>query len=147
MDVNSFIIEMGKPWGAQSPQPLPRLSGGAYLTVSDWSRDGRTLAGAVRQLGGPVGIGIYSLGQQEFERLTDRGNWPHWLSDGRRLLFDDSGRLYLVDSRSRKVHEVLSAAPYEVFASRPSRDGRWIYFIQMAREADIWQMSVEAPSH
>jgi hypothetical protein len=68
------------------------------------------------------------------------------LSDGRRLLFDDSGRLYLVDSRSRKVHEVLSAAPYEVSTSRPSRDDRWIYFTQMAREADIWEMSLRDAS-
>jgi eukaryotic-like serine/threonine-protein kinase len=147
MDVNSFMIEARRPWSAQSPQPLPRPRGrDAYLTVTDWSPDGRTLAGAVRQSGGPVGIGIYSLGHREFERLTETGNLPRWLSDGRRLLFEYSGKLYLVDSQSRKAHEVLSVPPYVAYAANPSRDDRWVYFTLEANEADIWQMSLGAAS-
>jgi hypothetical protein len=92
---------------------------------------------------GPAGIGIYSLGQRSFERLTDRGDFPRWLSDGRRLLFEYAGKLYLVNSRSKKVHEVLSVTPYEVFfTGKPSRDDHWIYFALQATEADVWQMSL-----
>jgi Tol biopolymer transport system component/predicted Ser/Thr protein kinase len=149
MDVNSFIMEVAKSWSVQSPQPLPRPSGlDSYLQVTDWSRHGDMLAGALRQGAGPAGIAVYSLGQQELQPLTRKGSQPRWLSDGRRLLFGYSGKLYLVDSRTRKVHEVLSVAPYEVSAdAKPSPDDRWIYFTLIANEADIWEMSLVQPSH
>ena len=122
MDVNSFVINIGKALDAQSPQPLPIPSGlGLYFMVTDWSHDGGTLAGVVHELAGPAGIGIYSLGQRSFERLTDRGDFPRWLSDGRRLLFECAGKLYLVNSRSKKVHEVPCVTPYEVLIAGECR--------------------------
>ncbi len=147
MDVNSFIIELARPWSAQTPRPLPVARGPAYLLVTDWSRDGVTLAGAVHKRAGPPdGVGVYWLGKQQFERLTESGNQPRWLSDNHRLLFEYSGDLYLVDSRSRKFHRVLSVAPYEASLPKPSPDDRWIYFTMHANEADIWQMKFSQAS-
>ncbi len=143
MDVNSFIMDVKKPWPTQSPPPLPRPSGlDAYLLVYSWSPDGRELAGDVQLLGGAAGIGVYSLERHEFKRLTQMGTRPRWLSDSRRLLFVGSGKLYLVDIQSRRVHEVLSMAPHEANFGVPSRDDRWIYLSARATEADVWQMSL-----
>ena len=143
-DVNSFIIDVEKPWSAQSPQPLPRPSGlDAYLFVNSWSPDGRKLAGSVQFLGGPAGIGVYSLESHEFKRLTQMGSNPCWLSDSRRLLFVHSDKLYLADSQSGRVQEVLSMAPQEVIMGVASRDDRWIYLSLRTTEADVWQMSLE----
>ena len=75
-------------------------------------------------------IVVYSLESQQYEKLTDFGLFPLWLSDSRRLLFPHQGKLYLVDSQSKKVHEVLSVAPYVFsFGGALSRDDRLIYFL------------------
>lgn len=64
-----------------------------------------------------------------------------WLSDSRRLLFQDQSKLYLIDSQSKKSHEVLSVAPHE-FGNGVTlpRDDRIIYFSLLTTEADIWLM-------
>ncbi|PYS56603.1 MAG: hypothetical protein DMF74_28180, partial [Acidobacteria bacterium] len=136
------IIEVGKPWQEQSPQKLPPMSDSNDWGPWSWSPDGRRLAGG-RTPGG-AGIVVYSLESQQYEKLTDFGSLPVWLSDSRRLLFPHQGKLYLVDSQSKKIHEVLSVAPY-VFSSGGalSRDDRLIYFSLVTTEADIWLMTLE----
>jgi hypothetical protein len=53
-------------------------------------------------------IVVYSFDSQQYEKLTDFGTVPVWLSDSRRLLFQQHDKLYLIDSQSKKFHEVLS---------------------------------------
>jgi Tol biopolymer transport system component len=149
MDVNSFIIDAKKPWSNQSALPLPRLKDlDAYLMVNSWSPDGRELAGDVQRLGASAGIGVYSLETHEYKRLTQMGRSPYWLSDSRRLLFVHSDKLYVLDSRSGRLHEILSLAPQqEGIMAVPSRDDRWIYLALRTTEADIWQMSLGQASY
>ena len=75
--------------------------------------------------------------------MTDYGVDPIWHSD-RRLLFIHEGKIHLVDSETRKAHEILSIAPQEMarrgFAL--SRDDRQIYFSVANTEADVWLMTL-----
>jgi Tol biopolymer transport system component/predicted Ser/Thr protein kinase len=136
------IIEVGKPWQEQSPRRLPSMSDSNDWAPCSWSPDGRRLAGG-RTPGG-AGIVVYSLESQQYEKLTDFGNNPVWLSDSRRLLFLNQGKVYLVDSQSKQIREVLSAAPHDIgFAIALSRDDRLIYFTLVTTEADIWLMTLE----
>lgn len=49
-----------------------------------------------------------------------------------------------VDSRSKKVRELLSVAPNEFgFGVTLSRDDRQIYFSLVTTDADIWLMNLE----
>ena len=69
---------------------------------------------------------------------------PVWLSDSRRLLLQHQGKLYLIDSQSKKIQEVLSIARHE-FGNGVTlpRDDRLIYFSLITTEADIWLMTLE----
>ncbi len=53
-------------------------------------------------------------------------------------MFGQGGKLYLVDSVSRRVREVLSLPQelYRAFALSP--DNRTIYFSLDSEEADVW---------
>ncbi|MCA1636448.1 MAG: hypothetical protein LC802_22855 [Acidobacteria bacterium] len=112
-----------------------------------WSPDGRKLAGwrgiGRGAPGRPAGILVYSFESQQYEKLTDFGGGPVWLSDSRRLLFDSQGKLYLIDSQSKKVREILSVAPSRFQFVTLSRDDRQIYFSLVTTEADIWLMNLE----
>jgi Tol biopolymer transport system component len=138
------IIEVEKAWTEQSPQVLPSMGGLFGWSPWSWSPDGQKLAGTKLRGGPPGGILVYSLETQQYEKLTDFGRNPIWLSDSRRLLFNHQGKLYLIDSQSKKVREVLSVAPNEFGNGVTlSRDDRQLYFSLVTTEADIWLMSLE----
>jgi len=138
------IIEVEKPWTEQSPQVLPSMSDLTNWGPWSWSPDGRKLSGNKLPAGAPISILVYSLETQHYEQLTDFGRNPVWLSDSRRLLFQHQGKLYLIDSQSKKVREVLSVAPNEFGNGVTlSRDDRQIYFSLVTTEADIWLMNLE----
>ncbi|MEK7409509.1 MAG: hypothetical protein AAB225_30965, partial [Acidobacteriota bacterium] len=147
MGLNSFIMDLARPWNQQTPHTLPPLpEPNESFMVLSWSPDGRQLAGDRVSAGGTVaGISTYSLESQKYQTLSTFGTRPHWLSDSRRLLFHHKDKIYLADTRSRRTHEVLSVAPHEVRAyNLPlSADDRAIYFSVETSEADVWLMSLQ----
>jgi TolB protein len=140
-----YIIEVGKSGPGSSPRALAPLPGSEGLFVAwSWSGDGRRIAGfEQRPDGTPSGIWIYSLDTGQYARLTDHGSHPVWLNDGRRLLFVQQGKLYLLDSESRKAQELLSAPPRSVGRSTLAPDNRTIYMQLYSTEADIWLATLQ----
>jgi WD40 repeat protein len=141
--LNTFLIENGKPWGAQTPEKLPPFpASGLVFSGWNWSPDGRMLAGFLNRDDGVV---IYSPDSQAFRKLTGHGSDPAWLSDNRRLLFLDKGKICLLDSVSGRSKELVSATPEEIarrgFAV--STDDRRIYYSVSATEADVWMAEFE----
>jgi Tol biopolymer transport system component len=138
------VIDVDKPWSSQSPQALPPLSDAAtWFEASSWSPDERRLAGfQLRADGKFTGVGIYSFETGAYTRISDFGQDPVWLQDSRRVIFSKGiprdSALYLADTQSRKVHQILSVAPNEVLSTAISADNRWIYFAILVIEADIW---------
>ena len=145
MRASAFILDLRKPWTEQTPTPLPPMSDPELRLIPwSWSPDGKTLAGWQARIGQPkLGIVLYATESQQYEKLTDFGTRPAWLSDNRRLLFYDMDKLYLLDSKSKKVREILSTEPNEITGMALVRDDRHIYFSLRQAEADIWLMSLD----
>ena len=142
---DSFIMDVGKPWKEQPHEALPRLRNpdGTFLVWS-WSPDGRKLAGTAQRAALLPGIAVYSLDSRKCDWLLDYGSFPVWLRDTRRLLFAYQGKILLLDTATRKVREVLSAAPHAVNGQfRLSRDDRVIYFSLGVTEADVWLATLQ----
>jgi len=138
-------MEIGKSWREQSPEVLHSISDLNDWYPWSWSRDERKLAGFRVGAGGHEGVSVYSLESKQFEKLTNFGLWPVWLSNSRRMLFQDlRSRLYLLNSRSKKVREILSVAPHELGNGvTVSRYDRLIYLSLITTEVDIWLMTLE----
>jgi tricorn protease len=139
-----YLIKTGQPWSKQTPATLPSWHvDGEFFAGWSWSPDGRKLAGfLVRTDATYPGIVLYDLASGTYEKLTDSGMEPVWLSDSRRLLFNQDGKIRLVDSWNKKTHEVLSITPTAV-AKRGFAVGardRAIYFSVANIEADLWLM-------
>jgi dipeptidyl aminopeptidase/acylaminoacyl peptidase len=138
------IMEIGKPWDERSLESLPPLgSPETFFQAFSWSPDGRRLAGQRGSAAGGDGISVYSFDSRQYQHFTDFGWIPRWLSEGRRLIFFRGSAIYLLDTRSGKVREILSVAPNEVWGVAPTRDDRRIYFGLGTNEADVWLMSRE----
>ena len=65
------------------------------------------------------------------------------MSDNRRILFIKNGTIYLINTQSRRVTEVLSAAPHHIAAFTLARDDRVIYYSVAASETDVWLASLD----
>jgi serine/threonine protein kinase/dipeptidyl aminopeptidase/acylaminoacyl peptidase len=156
-----WLFEPDKPWTAQTPEILPPISTDEpRFAAWSWSPDGMQLAGQhylrnpeeisapdaasrERRIGGGAGgIVVYALSSGSYTRLTDYGQFPVWLRDSRRLLFSSGGKLYLIDSVTRRVREILSVAGETLSAPAVTQDNRWIYFQRGTSEADIWMATL-----
>jgi Tol biopolymer transport system component/serine/threonine protein kinase len=139
--VNTFITELDKQSDGQTPLPS-RTDDVGHFELWSWSPDGQKLAG-VWQGGKSSGVFTYSLATRRYERITDFGADPVWLSDNYRLLFIYRYKLYLVDTRAKQPRELLSPAPLRVSLATPSRDDRQIYLSVISPESDIQMLSLK----
>ena len=141
--VGAYVMDLVSATKQQPPRFL-RFSGepGEWFRGTSWSPDGRRLAGYIhRSDNTPAGVAVYSFDSSAFEKLVNFGESPLWLNDGRRLLFQLDGVIYLLDARSKEVQQVASVRPntiYDRLAVSP--DNRWIYLSLINNEADVWSM-------
>lgn len=144
-----FVIETSRPWHEQTPRQLPPPAPGReQFWPWSWSADGRKLAGwLVDAADGKNYVHTYDFETQSYEQLTSFGRNPVWLRDNRRLLFHAEGRIYLVDSETKKVREVHSAAPDEAQAACLSRDESDLYYTLLRTEADVWLLHLDEQHH
>jgi len=141
----TYIIEVGKSGPGSSPRALAPLPGseGKFVAWS-WSGDGRRIAGSEqRPDGSPAGIWVHLLDSGQYARLTDGGSDPVWLSDGRRLLFVQQDKLYLLDSQTKKAQKLLSASPHSITRATLAPENRVIYMTFSSTEADIWLATLQ----
>jgi len=141
------IINPAKAWNEQKLTYLPALSDSSMSFEGwSWSSDGKRLAG-IKHLPNGVhsGIGIYDMESKNYDWLTDFGDWPVWLNDNRRLLFVSQGKIFLLDTKTRKHQPVITVTDQDVDIGSPSLspDNQVIYFTFVAAEADIWLMNLE----
>jgi len=141
---SSWIIESGRPWGEQTPQRVPDPPDPAdVFRAFSWSPDGRKLGGWINTPIEHEGIFIYTFETNKFERLTDFGSRPIWLHDNRRLLFRNDGKLFLVNSETKKVQEIKLDSPKPVIEYGLTGDSHTLYYTLLSTEADIWVINLE----
>jgi Tol biopolymer transport system component len=147
-DSSVVQTDLSKPFEERRYELLPRISESEGLFVlSSVSPDGQWLAGhRMRRDDSPIpGIVVYSMERQEYSVIIERGNNPLWLSDSRRMIFYDSGQLYLVDRATGRTRSLefadrqwLGGEGYSI-----SADDRVLYYSKADVESDIWQATIQ----
>jgi serine/threonine protein kinase/WD40 repeat protein len=135
-----LIIDARVPFATQSPIVATPNDDDLDFFPWSWSPNGQVLAGHAHSY---VGIRTYSLTSREFQQFTDFGSRPAWLADSRRLLFIDSQKVYVLDSVTKRIKEVYSAAPHRLQGMTVSSDNRSINISLAINEADIWLASLK----
>jgi len=138
-----LLFDPARSWEDQEPQALRVPDDSlAEFSPNSWSPDGERLAG--QPSFSDAGIIVHTIRTGAYERLTDFGEWPVWLPDGKHLLFVSGGKeFFVVDLDSKEVRTVFSVDRDVIGPPRLSRDGREMYFSRRVTEADIWILSLE----
>jgi TolB protein len=85
------------------------VTGNSYCTKPDWSSDGKLIAFTTR-IGGQFQIGVFSLASRTAQLVTSSGGEnPAWTRDNRHLVYDNDGRLYLLDTATRQSLPIPAA--------------------------------------
>ncbi|MDZ7780563.1 MAG: protein kinase [Gemmatimonadota bacterium] len=119
---------------------------GDRMVRPTWSPDGARIAGVLPPAAGGSGIVVYTLASRGLETISEFGDAPQWLPDGRRLVFAWGSRLYLADTRTGDVREIFGLGNDVLGLGSVSADGRWIYFSRTVTEADLWRVRWESDS-
>ena len=146
------VDQVGGTWLLDLEPPrhqwVPRYRaerGEMWVTSLDWSRDGRFFAGDTKGGGRAAGIFVESLESGARRRLTDSGESPRWLGDSRRLLYQRDGGLWLLDTATGASSKVISPPkpPRTLLDFGLAADDRWLVFVELTRESDIWLTRLE----
>jgi TolB protein len=85
------------------------VTGNSYCTKPDWSNDGKLIAFTTR-IGGEFQIGVYNLASRTAQLVTSSGGEnPAWTRDNRHLVYDNDGRLYLLDTVTRQSSPIAAS--------------------------------------
>jgi Tol biopolymer transport system component len=139
---DNHLLEFGWPPTDVRHQVLPRPRGLPPFSSYSWSPDASKLAGffSAVQRDEDRGLALYAFATKQYERITRSGSCPLWLPGSRRLLYLDSGAIWLYDTTTRAAHVVVEAGdgPPVTCFTVSHRDGRLIYFVRQQRDGDIW---------
>jgi Tol biopolymer transport system component len=143
----TYVFEPFKPWSSQTAQVVDKpLGGGRYFDPYFWSSDGTQLVGSVgaeQDEGKDVGVVLDSPSSGQITTLSATGFPWAASTDGRRLLYTDRGKLFVIDRASKRSVEILSVAPDDFESVELSSDNRTIYFTRAVRQGDIWSMTLK----
>ena len=125
----------------------PQALGAGFLFPTNWSRNGRWLAGAIALATGSLrGNGLYDVAAGTVRALSDdSGSFDlGWLpGDTRVVYFTIQGKLVVQDVDSLKRRDVavtLPLPPDDAWNIAVAPDGRTIYYGAQQVEANIWKV-------
>jgi Tol biopolymer transport system component len=139
------LLDLPRP--RSRPRVLPPVEGGRVFVGSAWSPDGASLAGRLlTQQGEDIpGVGLWSLADNTYRRLSPAGYDLVFLHESPRLLFKKGSEVRLVDLTSGETRTVLSPPPYSSFTWVGVGPGdRSLCMVRTANEGDVWSLSLES---
>jgi eukaryotic-like serine/threonine-protein kinase len=137
----TYLLPLNPDGTATRVEPLPPMPDPKkHFMTPSLSPDGKRFVGATGQLeAGIPGLWIYSFDSKRYEQLTDRGAYPLWMPDGKRVLFVDGAGLAVIDVTSKQIRSIPIPRPIRWFDVAP--DFRTLYLDERVAESDIWMVT------
>ena len=135
------LLDVNKPWAEQNLRTIPRAPDNQRFAAWDWSADGKRVIGSLSD--SRTVVGCFSFETNQYERLTEFGGAAMWLPDDTRFVFVLGNKLYLGDSKTKRVRELFTSPENEIRSVDVSPDGELVYFTIYSSESDIWLLDLE----
>jgi len=144
----SFMMDMTRSWQDQTLlafPPTPDHNGEqTWFNAYAWSPDGRKIIGSIeKQFDTLPGLVVFDLASRQYEQIAKEGASGFWLKDNRRLVYYLNGKIYLVDSQTKKPREILSIPNLSLDDPNVSPDQKWLYYSATSIDEDIWMITMK----
>jgi serine/threonine protein kinase len=138
----TFLVDLSRPLEERKAEKI-ELTPGILFQVLSISPDGITLAGSISDSTNREGrIGLYSLETRKLRDMEIGGTESRWFADGKRILYSNAGKLYILDISSGRSRQLIDCP--EGFSSFSlSTDNRTIYFTKRMMEVDLWLGTIQ----
>lgn len=141
----AVIIHLDRPIGKRF-EILPPIDATRRLAQPRWSPDGATLAGTVGDVRRPSrgeGVALYDRASRRYEIISESGEAPHFIEDGRRLAWLDRESVAIADLATRQITRV--PLPSGISKDRGAfpyiaRDASMLYVSLREEQGDVWLM-------
>jgi Tol biopolymer transport system component len=150
-DAGPYILNVNATSAAGSiAMRFPPVPQSLIFMPGAWSSDGKTILGDMADASKGRGILSFSLGDRSYRAVSDRSSLgsgrARYLPDNRRFVATYDDKLLLQDGETGQWREILAAPEGHTYTDvSVSADGRWIAFLEVWDESDIWLAELEAP--
>jgi len=138
-----YVLDIHATSGPGSTRPLPAMEQGLVFMPTWWSVDRDRVIGEARDTGNRVrGVASLSLADGSYRMLASSSTAAaraRLLPDNRRIVYTQDEKLLVHDPATGKTHDLIVApAGHRYVDVSLSNDGRWIAFLEVWDESDIW---------
>jgi dipeptidyl aminopeptidase/acylaminoacyl peptidase len=142
------LLDAAAPRPVANPAPAPGMQGLEILLYPNFWTEGSDGIIIGDLLSGPAGpeIVLYSISEAKLEHTGIQGRYGVWLPEQydpqhRYFVFTRGADCLLYDRTLKRESPLFSTTPNRFYSMTRSPDGRWIYFTQTIRDADLWLAS------
>lgn len=137
-DSQTFIIDLTKNPGERTPQPIGLNEKVTGFITWDWSPDGKKLGGTIYE-GSDRFLGFYSFETNGFTKVSETNDFiPSWLPDNRSLVYGSENKIFIADTVTGKISELVASPNKQLRSPFVSPDGRLLYYTAHTNESDVW---------
>jgi hypothetical protein len=146
----AILVDVRRGFANAVTRSLPAIAQGISFRPGGWSADGSQLVGRAIGPEGPADVVVYSLATGVYRstphgRRTRSVDWIEFAGPHHIVQADDSS-LWLVDVVGDAAVELYAAPGGRQLGSVSfTRDRRWLTWIEMVDESDVWLMTLDAP--
>jgi Tol biopolymer transport system component len=128
-----------------TPREIQRLSDLGDMRPFSWSPDGRWIIGSAK-FGSRDRLRVLDLQTGTHRLIAQDASSPEWLPDSRRVLFNRSSHIVLLDTVTGHERPIMEIdRPFDQWGRTValSKDGRSLAYLHFQTEGDIWLMALE----
>ncbi|HMP66269.1 MAG TPA: protein kinase [Pyrinomonadaceae bacterium] len=134
-----FMMDLGRSWSEQVPQPLFPGDENVSMRADSWSPDGtKLLTISMDRTGGERSIDILDLPAGKLMQTGIRGATPVWLRDSRHFIYTWSNAVHLCDTTDLKCSPLFQPEGYELQHANISKDNTLLFYRNLQVDADVW---------
>src|SRR5262249_10168618 len=85
---------------------------------------------------------VYSPETKSFTQIVT-GILPAWFADSKRLVFMSGAALHVVDTATKKAHQIFGIPGEVVTFPGLTKDNRYLYYQHQTTDADIWVATIK----
>jgi serine/threonine protein kinase/WD40 repeat protein len=139
-----YDLEKGVP--VSDVKALPLIDGESRFIAESWSPDGKHLVGSRVTKDAPISdVVAYSLEEEKYRLLAEKGQWAQWLPDSRHVVYAGLQSWMLHDTADGTTRPLDGIDTESYRSITPAPDGSGLYALRFRTRGDIWMLTAETP--